>query len=175
MELFTIGYRTAIFYFFIVIAYRLMGKRELGQLSVIDLIVSILIAELAAISIENFNETMFYTFIPIIVLVILEILLAKISARFIKVRTIIGHLIDGKPSLIVKDGKINYREMTKLRYSIDDLLLQLRQNSIKSIDEVEYAFLEHNGKLSIFKYNYFKLKRPYPMPVIIEGKIQFET
>ena len=62
--------------------------------------------------------------------------------------------------------------MVKQRYSMDNLLLSLRQNSIKSIDDVEYAFLEANGKLSIFKYNFLKLESAYPMPLIVDGSIQ---
>ena len=65
--------------------------------------------------------------------------------------------------------------MVKSRYSIDDLLFQLRQNSIKSIEEIEYAFLEPNGKLSIFPYNLLKLKSSYPMALIIDGAIQNDT
>lgn len=166
-----IVFRTLIFYFLILLSYRLMGKREIGQLGVIDLIISILIAELVAISIENFNDSLFNTIIPIIVLVIVEIFLAYLSVKFKWIRT----LFDGKASVIIKNGKINYNEMVKLRYSLDDLLMQLRQKSIKSIDEIEYAFLEHNGKLSIFPYNFFKLKGNYPMPLIIDGKVQKET
>ena len=83
--------------------------------------------------------------------------------------------LDGKPSLIISSGKINYKEMVKSRYSIDDLLFQLRQYSIKSIEEIEYAVLEPNGKLSIFPYNPLKLKSAYPMALIIDGVIQEDT
>ena len=65
--------------------------------------------------------------------------------------------------------------MVKQRYSLDDLLVQLRQNSIKSIDDIEYAFLEHNGKLSIFPYNKNNSNSNYPMPLIIDGKIEEDT
>ncbi len=168
MELFLIIFRTVFFYFFIMIMYRLMGKREIGQLGIIDLIVSILIAEMVAISIENFSDPLLNTLIPIGILVVLEILLAFISIKSRKFRSIFG----GKPSLIICNGKINYREMVKLRYTMDDLLLHLRQRSIKSVEDVEYAFLEQNGKLSIFKYNFFKTKSNYPMPLIVDGTIQ---
>ena len=171
MDLLVITGKTVFFYFFILISYRLMGKREIGQLGTTDLIVSILIAELVAISIENFNDTILNTIIPISVLVILEILLAFLSIKSKKVR----YFLDGRPSLIINEGKINYKEMVKARYSIDDLLFQLRQNSIKSIEEIEYAFLETNGKLSIFPYNILKLKSSYPMALIIDGVIQKET
>ena len=171
MDLVIITLKTIFFYFFILISYRIMGKREIGQLGTTDLIVSILIAELVAISIENFNDTILNTVIPITVLVILEVILAYLSIKSKKVR----YFLDGKPSLIISNGKINYKEMVKSRYSIDDLLFQLRQNSIKSIEEIEYAFLEPNGKLSIFPYNLLKLKSSYPMALIIDGAIQNDT
>lgn len=168
MELFTIIFRTIFFYFFIVLAYRIMGKREIGQLGIIDLIVSILIAELVAISIENIEDSIFLTIMPIAVLVLLELFLAFISIKSRTFRTIFG----GKPSLIIINGNVNYKEMIRQRYSMDDLLLSLRQKEIKSIDEIEYAFLEPNGKLSIFKYNFFKTKGNYPMPIIVDGEVQ---
>lgn len=168
MELFTVLFRTLFFYFFVLIAYRIMGKREIGQLGVIDLIVSILIAELVAISIEETENPIYLTIIPIALLVILEVLFAYISIKSRKFRT----LFDGKPSLIICNGKINYKEMVKQRYSLDDLLVSLRQQGIKELDNVEYAFLEPNGELSVFKYNLFKLKSSYPMPLILDGSIQ---
>ena len=148
-----------------------MGKRELAQLGIIDLIISILIAELVAISIENYNDSICNTLIPIVILVLIELLLSYISIKCKKIRTI----LDGKPSIVIKNGILNYKEMVKCRYSLDDLLMQLRQQSIKSIDEIEYAIIEHNGKLSIFKYNKNKDKTSYPLPLIVDGKIQNNT
>lgn len=164
-------YRTVFFYFFVTLCYRIMGKREVGQLGIIDLIVSILIAELCAISIENINDSIFMTIIPIIVLVIIEITFAHISLKSRSFRT----FISGKASLIINRGSINYKEMIKQRYSIDDLLFALRQDGIKNINDIEYAFLENNGKLSIFKYNTLKTKGDYPLPIIVDGIIQKET
>lgn len=168
MELFTVLFRTIFFYFFVLLAYRIMGKREIGQLGVIDLIVSILIAELVAISIEETESPIYLTIVPIAMLVILEIVFAFISIKSRRFRTV----FDGKPSLIICNGKINYKEMVKQRYSLDDLLVSLRQQGIKELDNVEYAFLEPNGELSVFKYNLFKLKSSYPMPLILDGSIQ---
>lgn len=168
MEMFQVIFRTIFFYFFITLAYRIMGKREVGQLGIIDLIVSILIAELVAISIENIKDSIFLTVVPIVILVILELILAFIQIKSRKFRTVFG----GKPSLIICNGKINYHEMVKQRYSMDDLLISLRQKEIRNIEEVEYAFLEPNGKLSIFKYNFFKIRSAYPMPLIVDGSIQ---
>lgn len=171
MTLFSVILRTLFFYFFITVAYRLMGKREIGQLGIVDLIVSILIAELAAISIENIEDPMYLTIVPIAILVILEIGLAYAEIKNQKLRV----LLDGKPSLIISNGTVNYHEMVKQRYSLEDLLLALRQRSIKDISEVEYAFLESNGKLSIFKYGPVKIKSSYPMPLIIDGKLEENT
>ena len=168
-DIISITFRTILFYFIITFAYKIMGKREVGQLGVIDLIISILIAELVAISIENFNDSLLNTIVPISILVIIEVTFAYLSTKSKNIR----EFFDGKPSIIIKNGKLNFKEMINLRYSLDDLLMQLRQNSIKSIDEVEYAFLEHNGKLSIFPYN--KNDHSFPMPLIIDGKVQKDT
>ena len=159
--------KSLFFYILITIVYRVMGKREIGELSIMDFIVSIFIAELAAISIENYNDNMFLSIIPIGVLVGLQIITSKISLKSEKVRSV----IDGNPSVIINRGKINFEEMLKQRYNLDDLLTQLRAKSIKSIEEVDYAILETSGKLSIFKREDDK-NRTYPLPVIIDGKVQ---
>lgn len=171
MDILNALFRTVFFYFLVVIAYRVMGKREISQLQVIDLIVSILMAELIAISIENIDEPMYIAIVPIVALVIIEIILGKISIRSKK----FNELMTGKPSLLVVNGKIKFKELIKNRYTLNDLLLELRQNGIKNISDVEYAVLEQNGKLSVFKYNLLKIKSDYPMPLIVEGDIQEDT
>ncbi len=148
-----------------------MGKREVGQLGVIDLIVSILIAELVAISIENAKDSIILTIAPIMVLVLLEVVFGFIAVKSRKFRT----FFDGKPSLIICNGKINYHEMIKQRYTLDDLLISLRQKEITDINMVEYAFLEPNGKLSIFKYKPLKIKTSLPLALILDGIIQENT
>lgn len=171
MELLTTVLRTLFFYFFVTFAYRIMGKREVGQLGIVDLIVSILIAELVAISIENVDKSIMLTIAPISLLVVIEIALAYLSTKSRWFRQV----FTSKPSVIINHGVINYKEMIKQRYSLDDLLVSLRQASIKSIEDVEYAFLESNGKLSIFKYNLFKTDSAYPAPIIVDGVIQENT
>lgn len=171
MDILTALFRTVFFYFFVVIAYRIMGKREISQLQVIDLIVSLLMAELIAISIENINDPISMAIFPIVALVILEVILGKISIKSKK----FNELMTGKPSLLIINGKIKIKELIKNRYTLNDLLLELRQSGVKTINEVEYAILEPNGKLSVFKYNFLKTKSDYPMPLIIEGDIQEDT
>ena len=161
--------RTIFFYFFIFAIYRIMGKRELGQLSIIDLIVSLLIAELTIISIENYNKSILYSLIPIVILVLLQCILAYFSLKKPKFRI----FLDGNPSVIIKNGKINYNEMLKQRYNLDDLLVQLRDKGYRSIEEVEYAILESSGTLSVFPYD--NGKSPLPLPIILDGDIQEDT
>ena len=167
MSFLIVLWKTLFFYFLIMIIYRIMGKREVGELSIMDLIVSIFIAELAAISIDNYKESIFLSVIPIVVLVVIQLVISRISLKSSMMRNI----LDGNPSVIIDRGKVNFKEMLKQRYNLDDLLVQLRSRGIKSIEEVDYAILETSGKLSVFKRSDDK-SRSYPLPIIIDGKIQ---
>ncbi len=170
MDYVTVLSRTLIFYILITILYRFMGKREIGQLGIVDLIVSILIAELAAMSIDNREESIFLSILPIVFLVLIQICMSYVSLKNAKVRD----MFDGVPSIMINKGVINFKEMIKQRYNIDDLLTQLREQHIKSISEVDYAILENSGKLSVFKKKNDKYGE-YPLPVILDGKIQKDT
>ena len=171
MDLFMVSLKTIFFYIFILIIFRLMGKREVGELSIQDLVVSLLITELASISIENYKSSIILTIIPIIILLFFEYTTGFLSLKFNRFRNI----IDGKPSLIINRGIINYREMIKQRYTLDDLLLELRNNGIKNLKDVEYAILENNGHLNIFKYSFLDLDNENPFPLILDGVIQKDT
>ena len=171
MELLLISIRTIFFYFLIFIVYRIMGKREVGQLGIIDLIVSILIAELVVISIENFDNNIFYSIIPILTLLLLQVFLSYITLKNPKLRI----FLDGNPSIIIKEGKINYKEKKKKKYNLDELLIQIREKGNRSIEEIEYAILENNGSLSVFPYQKKKKKTPLPLPIIIDNEITIIT
>ncbi len=166
MKYFTVFYRSVFFYVIITILYRLMGKREMGELTIMDFIVSIFIAEMVAISIENYKSDILLSIIPIISLVALQIGFSIISLKSQKARNV----VDGEPSVIINKGKINFKEMLKQRYNLDDLLTQLRGQSIKSIEEVDYAVLETSGKLSVFKKADDK-DSTYPLALILDGKL----
>ena len=168
MSIIMVLFRTLLFYVVIAIVYRFMGKREVGELSIMDFIVSLLITELAAIAIDKYKSNLLITIIPIMALVIVQIVIAKISLKSQDIR----ESIEGKPSVIINRGKINFKEMLSQRYNLDDLLTQLREQSVKSIEDVDYAILETSGKLSIFQKGSDK---NYPLPVIIDGKIDEET
>lgn len=163
---FEIIFKTTLLYFIIILAYRIMGKKEVGQLSIIDLIVSLLIAELAAISIEDTDLSIFRSIVPIFVLVVIQVLLSFLSLKNSNFRK----SVEGSPTVIIREGKIKFNEMTKLRYSLDDLITQLREQGIKSIEEVSYAVLENDGKLSVFQNT-----KDYPMPIIMDGVINNEV
>lgn len=154
----------------IIFAYKIMGKRELGELSLVDFVISTVLSQMIAISIENYKEPLLYTLSPLIVLVLLQVLLAKISLKSKRIR----NFLDGKESLIINKGILNIKEMVKQRYSLDDLLTQLRDKSVRSIDEVDYAILETGGKLSVFKKD-DKDKNLFPLPLILDGNIEYNN
>ena len=170
MKYFTIFYRSIFFYILITVIYRIMGKREIGELSIMDFIVSIFITDMVVMSIENYKESIWLSLIPIFLLATIQIVFSYLSMKSKKVRDV----VDGKPSIIMKKGKINFEEMKLQRYSLEDLLSQLRELSVKSLDEVDYAILETNGKLSLFLKKDDK-KSTYPMPLILDGKIEDDT
>lgn len=170
MEYLIVIYRTLLFYVIITVIYRFMGKREIGQLGIVDLIVSILIAELAAISIDNREESVFITIVPIFILVLIQVGMAFISLKSNTIR----NLFDGNPSVIISAGKINFKEMVKQRYNLEDLLTQLREQHVRSLEEVDYAVLETSGKLSVFIKD-SKTSGQYPLPLILDGEIDEDT
>lgn len=163
-EYYHIIFRTCFLYVFIIIVFRLMGKREVGELSVIDLVVFVLIAEVAAFALDDYKNPLFKAILPIIILLFIQILSAFLSLKFKKIRD----LVDGDPALLVKDGVILESEMRKHRYNLDDLCQQLRENGIASVTDVAFAYLEPSGNLSVFK----KDEKAFVYPLIIDGDIQ---
>ncbi|AIW38279.1 MULTISPECIES: DUF421 domain-containing protein [Bacillus] len=168
-DIFIITFRTIVLYFIILVIFRLMGKREIGELSILDLVVSIMIAEIAVLAIENVKDKLLHTIVPIVVLMIIQVSLAFISLKSQKIR----QLLDGKPTIIIKQGKIDERAMRSQRYNFDDLLMQLRENNIDRISDVSYAILESSGKLSIVKKKDNKDKQ-METSLIVDGVIQNE-
>lgn len=133
-------------YFFVLLSLRIMGKREIGKLSLFDLVVSIMIAEVSAVSLQDMNLPLWHGLVIVAVLVLLQILVAYVSMRSPRIRT----LFEGRPTVLIANGRINDRAMRRTRYNIDDLLLQLREKDIAAVADVEFAILETSGKLSVF-------------------------
>ncbi|MGU3472989.1 DUF421 domain-containing protein [Paenibacillus sp. D51F] len=145
MEYGSLLLRTVLIYFVVFLIMRLMGKREIGKLSVFDLVISFMIAEIAVLVIEDTKKPLIEGIVPMAVLMIIQVLIAYIGMKNRKLRL----LFDGKPSVIIADGKLNQKEMKKQRYNLDDLMLQLRENQVARVADVEFAILETSGKLSV--------------------------
>ncbi|WP_231841384.1 DUF421 domain-containing protein [Amphibacillus xylanus] len=123
-----------------------MGKREIGELSLLDIVISIMMAELAIIVIGDTSKHLFASIVPMLVLVVIQRVTAYISLKSKKFRD----WFEGKPSIIILNGRIDKKEMQNHRYNFDDLILQLHEKGVKCVQDVEYAILEPSGKLSVF-------------------------
>ncbi len=163
----TIIFRTIFLYVLILSVLRIMGKKEMGQLSVIDFVVSIMMAEMAVIAIEKPRSQLFANVLPILLLMIIQITLAYATLKSKKFRD----LVDGKPTIIINRGKIDEEAMRKHRYNFDDLLLQLRGKDIRNISDVEFAILETTGELSVIEKEK-KKSGNLTIPLILDGIIQ---
>lgn len=138
--------RTIILYLTVILAVRIMGKREIGELQPSELVVAILISELAAIPMQETGIPLASGIIPILTLLSCEIVLSAITMTNSRAR----RFISGSPSVLIMNGVINQKEMRRLRFTIDDLMEELRISGYMSVSEVAIAVVETNGKLSIF-------------------------
>lgn len=169
MEWLMIIWRTLFIYFFLLLSLRMMGKRELGELTILDFIVAIMIAELAVIAIDA-EVSLAKSVLPIILLTIIQILLSILALKSSRART----LFEGKPAMIIEAGNIDEVEMRKQRYNYDDLLFQLRQQGMSDLTNVEYAVLEATGELSVIEKKEEGGEAVYPFPLVIDSEIQQE-
>ena len=138
-------FRTIVLYLVVVIALRLMGKRQIGQLQPSELVIAIMISEVASIPMQNTGVPLLSGLVPVLTLIIAEVILSFVSLKSRKMR----RLLSGKPSILIDHGKIKEKELEKSRFNIEDLLEELRMNNYPDITEVEYAVLETSGQLSI--------------------------
>ena len=165
----TLIFKCFLFYMVIIIALRIMGKREVGELSVFDIVIYLVMSELLALSISNPKESVFKSLVPIFTLAFLQIIISVILLKSKKLRDI----FDGKAVIIIHDGRINQKTMKKERYSIDDLMSQIRDKDLCSPEEVAFAILENNGNLSVLPKKTCKVR--HPDPLISDGKINKEA
>ena len=170
--------RTVILYALVVVVMRVMGKRQIGQLQPFELVVAIMISELAAIPMANTGIPLIYGVIPILTLLVAQVALAYISLSSEKARGVIC----GTPSILVENGKILEKEMHKLRYNINDLLEQLRAKNFPNIADIEFAILETSGQLSVIPKSQKRPLNPedlqlptayegLPLTLIIDGEV----
>ncbi len=165
-DLLIIAFRTVFLYALIVLVLRMMGKREVGELSVIDIVVFIIIAEVAAFALDSPDNKLTHSILPMLILLIIQYSSSFLSLKFKKFRDV----VDGDTSVLIRDGIIQEEELRKQRYNLDDLFQQLREQQIGSLYEVAYAYLEPSGNLSVFK----KGQTAPVLPLILDGDIDTE-
>jgi uncharacterized membrane protein YcaP (DUF421 family) len=163
-DLLIISFRTVFLYILILIILRIMGKREVGELGIIDVVVFVIMAEVAAFALDSPDKKLMHSIIPMLVLLVIQLVSSYFSLKSKKFRDI----VDGEPTLIIRHGIILEQEMRKQRYNLDDLFQQLREQQIGSVHEVSFAYLEPSGNLSVFKHDDVQ---PV-LPLISDGFIQ---
>lgn len=162
MEYINVIIKTILFYLLIVIIIRLLGKREVGEISVFDLVVLLVVADVATIAISRGWVEVLYSLCSLVTLLVLQKLFAYLTLKFPKIRRV----VDYSPSIIVYDGKVDLKEMKKQAYTLDDLITQARGNGIMDLNEIKLAILESSGELSVYKkIDYEKII----LPVIVSG------
>ncbi len=139
--------RTLILYFLVIAAMRVMGKRQIGEMQPSELVVAIMISDLASIPMQDTNIPLISGVVPVLTLLVAEVAMSYLCLKNLKIRK----LFTGEPSLIVYNGKVLESELRKLRFSLSDLMEQLRISGASGIGEVQTAVLETNGQLSIIK------------------------
>lgn len=140
-------FRSVILYFVVIVAIRLMGKRQIGELQPSELVITILISEVAAIPIQDNSLPLISAVIPVLILICLEIFFSVINMKSITMR----NAFSGRAVTVIKNGELDQKKMKSLRFTIDDLLAALRQQEVFDIEEVDTAIVETNGTLSVFK------------------------
>ena len=139
--------RTVILYLLIIVGIRLMGKRQIGQLEPSELVLSLLIADLAAVPMQDFRIPLIMGAIPILTLLCLSTILSVVTVKSIRFRA----LLCSRPSIVIQDGKILTREMMKNRYTVDELMEELRVAGVTDLSTVKYAVLETTGRISVIQ------------------------
>lgn len=137
--------RTVILYLLIIVGIRLMGKRQIGQLEPSELVLSLLIADLAAVPMQDFGIPLLMGIIPILTLLCLSTILSVLTVKSIRFRA----LLCSRPSIVVQDGQILIKEMVKNRFTVDELMEELRVAGITDLSSVKYAVLETTGRISV--------------------------
>ena len=140
--------RTIIIYAFIILAVRIMGKRQISDMQTSELVITLVISDIIAIPLQSVDQPLMSGLLPIVVLVSLEIILSIIMLKSSKFRNVIC----GNPMVIITDGKVLKDQLKKLRISYEDLYSLLRQQGVFDVQQVRYAIVETNGSISILKY-----------------------
>ena len=137
--------RTLILYFAVIAAVRLMGKRQIGELDPSELVVTILVSDLAAVPMQDLGIPMVSGLIPIATLMVLEILLSflALKSRFFR------RLLNGQPAIIIRGGKLDIKKLRQMRLTTDEVIETLRKQNVSSVADVKYGVIEPDGSLSV--------------------------
>ena len=176
--MFIILIRTIILYFLVVITIRMMGKRQIGQLQPFELVITIMISELASLPIQDTRIPIMSGIIPIITLLILQVLLSILQLKSEYMRKILC----GKPNILIRDGKIEIENLKYERFNINDLMEELRLQGYYNLSDIKYAILETSGQLSIIpktelsnvtkeNLNIQCQQELLPVTLVLDGKI----
>ena len=141
--------RTIFLYLLIIVGIRLVGKRQVGELERSELVLALLIADLAAVPMQDFGIPLLTGVIPILTLLCITMIISVLSMKSVSFRA----LLCGRPSIIVENGKLHQREMIKNRFTVDELMEELRMKGITDITTVKYAILETNGQISVLPFS----------------------
>jgi len=171
-------YRTVLFYGVLILVIRLMGKRQLGQMEPSEFVVTMLVANLASIPLEELQLPLRTGLVPIFTVLILEVLLSWLSLKSLFLRK----FLCGKPVILVENGNILQKNLRKARITLDELTSKLREKDVLDIRVVQYAILETGGNLSVFPYPKEKpasakeagiqVKKQYiPLTIISDGRV----
>lgn len=137
--------RTVILYVLTVTAIRCMGKRQLGELEPVELVVTLLISDLATLCMQDLEIPLAYSLIPMATLVILEITVSFLALKV----PLFSRLLGGRYSVLIDDGRIDQREMRKSQMTVGELMEELRQNGLMAVEDVKYCVMENDGKISV--------------------------
>ena len=159
--------RGIIIYIIVIVSVRLMGKRQIGELQPAELVITILLSDIASMPLQNSNTPLLQSIAAIFLLIALEIITSCLALKFRPFRT----LLQGHSVMIVKDGEIDQEEMKKIRYSVDDVVEALRLKDVFDIDCVSFAYVETNGSLSVLLKDNENEPLELPCLVISDGKI----
>lgn len=160
--------KTVIFYIVLIVVIRLLGKREVGEISVFDLVIILIVADIATLSINANWDMVIPSILSLFSLLILQKILAFLSMRFPFLRKV----VDYSPSIIIYDGKLNLKEMKKQAYTVEDLICQAREKGVMDLSEIRMAILESTGQLSIYKKDVYQKQI---LPVIVSGMVKTEN
>lgn len=140
--------RTIILYFVIIVGFRLLGKHQVGELEPAEFVLTLLIADIASVPMQDFGIPLLMGIVPIITLLCLSMILSMLTVKSLKLRK----LLSGSPSILIKNGQLQQKEMRRTRMTLDELLEELRLQGYTDLASVKYAILETNGQLSILPY-----------------------